>query len=270
MSETTGGVLVGKTDRPGYRFAHPGYTRYDWRDIIMSWIPGWDSITSANSWSNFYFWAGIIALLALGVFEVFSHRYTERKDELVALQQDETRRAHDEEIARLHLETAQANERGAEASQRAADAQLELTKLKTRRAQLLTPEAIGSIIEKLKPFSGTKFDIGHASEGREQWDFLWLLEPLFPQAGWVFVDWDGPKKFGKQNWTMQTHSYGVANVLNVSIELNPEGRERLLPAATALADALNGVGIAAVVEPQIIASTSTSADVIHLLVGEKG
>jgi hypothetical protein len=77
----------------------------------MNWIPGWDSITSANSWSNFYFWAGIIALLALGVFEVFSHRYTERKDELVAHQQNEVQRQHDEEIARLHLETAKADER---------------------------------------------------------------------------------------------------------------------------------------------------------------
>jgi hypothetical protein len=77
----------------------------------MSWIPGWDSITSANSWSNFYFWAGIAALLALGAFEVFSHRYSERKDELVARQQDETQRQHDEEIARLHLETAKASER---------------------------------------------------------------------------------------------------------------------------------------------------------------
>ena len=63
-----------------------------------------ESITGANSWSNFYFWAGIAALLALGVFEVFSHRYTERKDELVAQQQDETQRRHDEEMARLHLE----------------------------------------------------------------------------------------------------------------------------------------------------------------------
>jgi hypothetical protein len=67
----------------------------------MSWIPGWELITSANSGSNFYFWAGIAALLALGIFEVFSHRYTERKDELVAHQQDETQRRHDERRRRV-------------------------------------------------------------------------------------------------------------------------------------------------------------------------
>jgi len=79
----------------------------------VSWIPGWDSVAGAHSWSNIYFWAGIFALLSLGVFEIFSHRYTERKDELVAQQQDETQRQHDEEMARLHLETAMANEEAA-------------------------------------------------------------------------------------------------------------------------------------------------------------
>jgi hypothetical protein len=50
----------------------------------------------------------------LGVFEVVSHRYSERKDELAAVEQDSTQRRHDEEMARLHLETAKANERAAE------------------------------------------------------------------------------------------------------------------------------------------------------------
>jgi hypothetical protein len=50
----------------------------------------------------------------LGVFEVISHRYSERKDELAAVEQDSTQRRHDEEMARLHLETAKANERAAE------------------------------------------------------------------------------------------------------------------------------------------------------------
>jgi hypothetical protein len=77
----------------------------------VSWIPGWDSITSAHSWSNIYFWASICSLILLGVFEVFSHRYSERKDELAAVEQSDAQRRHNEEIARLHLETATANER---------------------------------------------------------------------------------------------------------------------------------------------------------------
>lgn len=80
----------------------------------MGWIPGWDSVASTHSWSNFYFGASICALILLGIFEVISHRYSERKEELAAAEQDSTQRRHDEEMARLHLETAKANERAAE------------------------------------------------------------------------------------------------------------------------------------------------------------
>jgi hypothetical protein len=53
----------------------------------MSLIPGWDSIAGAGWWSTFYFWASIISLIGLGTSEVASHRYSERKDELVGQQQ---------------------------------------------------------------------------------------------------------------------------------------------------------------------------------------
>ena len=54
----------------------------------MSAIPGWDSVASSHWWSNFYFWASILALISLGVMEVVSHRYSERKDELAASEQE--------------------------------------------------------------------------------------------------------------------------------------------------------------------------------------
>src|SRR5258708_14331673 len=98
----------------------------------MTLIPGWDSIAGSNWWSNFYFWAGIIALLLLGVAEVISHRYSERKDELVAEQQDSTQRRHDEEMARLHLETANANARASEANQKAEEERLARGKIQDR------------------------------------------------------------------------------------------------------------------------------------------
>ena len=160
------------------------------------------------------------------------------------------------------METSQADER-------TANAELELARLATPRFKLLTPEAVASIVEKLTPFAGTKFDIGHADLGREQWDFLWQLEPIFAKAGWIFVDWDGPKTFGKINWTMARHAYGVANVSNVSIELSPGKRDALLPAANALAEVLSSIGIAAVVEPHPISGVSQTVDAIHFLVGAK-
>jgi hypothetical protein len=114
----------------------------------MSWIPGWDSAASANLWSNIFFWAGIAALLFLGISEVVSHRYTERKDELVSEQQAAAERHHNEEIARLHLETAQANERAANleketatANERSAELKLALEKeIAARQPRLINPQ----------------------------------------------------------------------------------------------------------------------------------
>src|ERR1700691_2952839 len=75
------------------------------RDIVMSWIPGWDSVAGAGWWSGFYFWLGIGALIALGVFEVASHRYSDRKDELTAIEQKDTQRRHDDEMTRVQHDT---------------------------------------------------------------------------------------------------------------------------------------------------------------------
>jgi hypothetical protein len=99
--------------------------------------------------------------------------------------------------------------------------------------------------------------------------FLWVLEPILAKAGWVFVDWRGPKTFEKLNWTVQPHVYGIANASNVSIELEPEYRERLIMAANAIAAALNDVGIDAVVEGGVVGSSGTNVDAIHVLVGAK-
>jgi hypothetical protein len=155
---------------------------------------------------------------------------------------------------------------------RAAKSELEVARLTTPRVRLLTPEAVNSLVEKIKPFAGTKFDIGLPPIGREQWDLLWQLEPIFPQAGWVFVDWvptPGTKIVRKMNWQMQYHLYGEANVINLDIELHPPHRETLLPAANALADALNQIGITTTIQPVVISGSSQNVDAIHILVGQK-
>jgi len=58
----------------------------------MSWIPGWDSTTSAHWWSNFYFWISLVSLIFLGLFEAVSHHYSERKDELATAEQSAVQR----------------------------------------------------------------------------------------------------------------------------------------------------------------------------------
>jgi len=101
----------------------------------MTWPPGWDSAAGADSWSNIYFWAGIVALFLLGAFEVASHRYTLRKDEIVTEEQDRAKRQHDEEMARLHLETAQATER---------NTQLEIRLEEERKSRIALQNALAT------------------------------------------------------------------------------------------------------------------------------
>ena len=172
--------------------------------------------------------------------------------------------AAEAELERFKLET---ESRIADSRARAVEAELKLAEF--RKGRSIGLEESEKIVAALKPFAGTKFDIGHAPVGREQWDFLWQLEPVFPKAGWAFVDWNGPQTFSKLNWTMTPHTYGVANVLNVDIEMTPDHRKNLLPAAEALAKVLNEIGIATAVMDTPIGSTSTNADAIHVLVGEK-
>lgn len=174
-----------------------------------------------------------------------------------------------------HIQTEirrRSNDRLKEALTRAAAAEEALIEYRRTRRELLKsdPTNVVRLVEAIKPFAGTRFDIGQAGGNvREQWDFLWDIEPLFNEAGWIFVDWTGPQFIGRLNWTMTQHAYGITNVLNVSIESYPQVRDALLPAAEALADALNRIGIAAIVEPAVISSTSANADVLHFLVGEK-
>ncbi|MGJ4915919.1 hypothetical protein ACQR10_13315 [Bradyrhizobium sp. HKCCYLRH2060] len=221
------------------------------------------SLSTASFIGTIANWGLLISLLG-GVLSTFVIvKATDVKEEHWA----EDRRRSDERIAEVESQSEQLRKDTALATARAAEAELKLAEF--RRGRTVGPSEADKIVAALEPFAGVKFDIGHAPTGREQWDFLWLLEPVFPKAGWVFVDWDGPQKFSKLNWTMTWHFYGVANVLNVSIELTPEHRSELLPAATALAKVLNDIGIVAQVEAAPISGASANADAIHSLVGEK-
>jgi hypothetical protein len=150
----------------------------------MSWIPGWDSVSAATWWSSFYFWVGIAALLGLGISEVVSHRYSERKDELASKQQAAADRQHNEEIARLHLEAAQAAQRAAEAD--LARVQLE-EKLAPRQLSLAQRN---ELIDSLKRFPGmvAHFWINPAGTSDTYW-FGDLLYNLVQAAGWDAAKW---------------------------------------------------------------------------------
>jgi thiosulfate reductase cytochrome b subunit len=53
----------------------------------MGWWPGWNTIEGADWWHEFFWWLGIACLAGLVVSEVVAKRYSTRKDELVAIDQ---------------------------------------------------------------------------------------------------------------------------------------------------------------------------------------
>jgi hypothetical protein len=107
----------------------------------VSWIPGWQTTADAGWWSNFWFGASLCSLAFLGICELISHRYSERKDELAAQQQTDTQNQHDDDIARLQLQAAQAHER-------AAEAELKLEQLRKQLGpRQLNPETFRKAME---------------------------------------------------------------------------------------------------------------------------
>jgi hypothetical protein len=149
---------------------------------------------------------------------------------------------------------------------RAAAAQGELIKFRAPRRDLMTPENIQLITERLKPFAGTVFDVGHTKVDREQWDFMWRLEPAIRDAGWKQIDWSGGFMFKKNNWPGD-HVYGEMGVVDVSIEVRPVSKSKLQPAAEALAAVLNEIGVKTMTDDNN--NTSLNDEAIHLIVGPK-
>ena len=164
-----------------------------------------------------------------------------------------------------------ANVRIAESDQRAAEAQAKAAEAELALIEFRRPRRIGSeqsqiIIDRIKPYSGTRFDIGHVPDDREQMDFLWAFEPVLPKAGWVHIDWAGGQMFTKPNWPGD-HMYGRIAVLNVAIEIHPESLEKLSPAAEALVAALNEIGITAAITA--FNNSSLNVDALHVMIGPK-
>ncbi len=184
------------------------------------------------------------ANIAIGtalIIEFICIRVAVRANAEVKLESDEKLRAATDRATTAHEDATAARE--------------ELKKFRTPRAKFLTPEARLLIVEKLKKFPGTPYDVGHDDLDREVWDFLWYFEPLFKEAGWVQIDWIGGRPFQRQNeWSV--HTYGRENVSNISIEIDPVSRPALMPAATALEEALTAVGIERVRCPRAVSQTA--------------
>ena len=155
-----------------------------------------------------------------------------------------------------------------EALNRAAKAQEDLVKYLTPRRLLLAPYQ-SKVVAALKPFSGTKYDIGFGTGDGEQADIVWDIEDVLKAAGWIELIWGvhGVGVMVNQRGTSGRPIAGSVAAQNVEIHLDATSRQQLLPAANALASALNGIEIKASVVPSNVANTHT--DAMHVLIGPK-
>jgi hypothetical protein len=141
-------------------------------------LPGWDSLTAVTRYHNWAEMAGIIAVAVLVVAEVVQFKYGHRRDDLAAQEQTATNQRHDEEMARLHLETANANAK-------ALEAQAELEKYRAPRR--LSTERKNEITQRIKEFREIKFAM--SAVGPEPIDLAIDLADALQAGGWKWVEW---------------------------------------------------------------------------------
>lgn len=252
---------------------------------LMSWVPGWESIQATGWWSGFFFWASIVSLIGLGISEVASHRFSERKDELVERQQIAEKERHDTDIARVQhdaalaieraaslekeAETARAsiadaNARAAEATRQAAQAQLALEKFKQPRA-IPDLRVFGG---KLKQFAKTRFDMSVLPGDPEAAVLMSQIAASLEEAGWIWVEYNPPNGTLMMVFNMPGKpNIGQEGWRGVSVQVFDEYSAELSPAANAVAGELMVVGIE--VTRDKAAAVIPNKDTIHILVGKK-
>jgi hypothetical protein len=219
----------------------------------VGWIPGWDSIAGASWWSAFWFWASILSLIGLGIAEVASHRYGTRKDDLAAIEEAAKDKRHEEDMARVQHETAQANERAAvlekdaeearlsiaAANARAAEAELQLAQLRKPRSLEVEPQ--DRVTQSIKGFANTPFLIS-VFDDPETIGLLSQIESALSAAAWVEKPW----KYGNIQYTRPNRpSVGLNTLSGIFVQVDTSRQSDLGAAGNALAYALKNEGLEA-------------------------
>jgi hypothetical protein len=187
------------------------------------------------------------------------------ENELTALRNDTARLTTQGDEARAAI--AGANERAAEATQKAQEASLELAKFKAPR--VLTEEQRGRIVDKLKQFSGTEYDIAISDSEPEILSLVFAMELVLSTAGWTELDWQGTGQALIRGGKQPLIRLG-ASVTNVLIVAHTGQPAKLFEFALALSNALKAEGVEAVAQSVIPHEmSSTNANAIHILIGRK-
>jgi hypothetical protein len=182
-----------------------------------------------------------------------------------SIAQAELQRLSDERVASSLAEAEQAKARAAEANQRAEQVRLELAIYSMPR--MLDPEQVDRIIEKLTPFSGTKYDLAVAFLDPEFLLLLTFIEPALAKAGWEEARCSigpggGIVRPDGRILGIAASASGVAVGLNVG-EL-PPGTPSAAGAGMALVEALRAEGIEVI--PLAMAEEPST---VHIIIGPK-
>jgi hypothetical protein len=138
-----------------------------------------------DSWNTVTVWALVITALAacalgLAQFVVTKLQKLEAIDAAAAFERYKLET--EQKIAEANVRATEANARATEANARANESELKLAEYRRPRGPIIQGHA-AEFVDAIALFKGTKFDMGHAPVGREQWDFAWQLEPLMAKAG---------------------------------------------------------------------------------------
>ena len=170
----------------------------------------------------------------------------------------------EKDIVSAKAQAADAESHLADALQRVTEAQSALEKLKTPRK--LNPEQQERIASKLKPFSGTQFDVA-ITVAPEPQDFLPTVEGVLEMAEWTELDWTQSNTVVFMR-PPPHRAVGIFTLTGVAVQVHKEQVDKLWGAATALAEALKAEGVDARAEPRVIPPNDNN-NAIHILIGEK-
>jgi outer membrane murein-binding lipoprotein Lpp len=231
----------------------------------------------SSALSNAEFWLSVIAtgklvaafLVAAGVAIEFGGDWIarpfertvkeSREAQLSSLNSETARLSAESETARASI--AAANERAATAEQRAAEANLELARMKAPRT--LNAEQQERIASKLKPFGAIPFDFSVQTD-TEPIDLMEQVAATLEAAGWVRRPIEGVDITTGPRGKPQA---GVVAASGLLIEISESRMADWQWAVVALRDALIAEGLAATATG--IADKSALPNAIHIKIGKK-
>lgn len=214
--------------------------------------------SSSEFWDGITFWlagVGTVLLFISVVTGIRARGYARRWSEEKSEQAKNERRLHDQSIAKLEKETADANARAEEAKRAAAEANLELWKHKQPR-MVLSPEQSAKLVAELRALEKRPVEVFAAIQHDE---VVWTQKMIV--AALREADWDA-----RDNPNRRAPTMSVTN--GVAIEILADAPVELHKIAAALAATLRRQGHLEVSGPWASHHFQTDAP-IEILIGNK-